>query len=183
MEINEEIVKEYFTAVEKCFILENVIYRVETKREGKKKGGGWSDIDLLAYKPAYKSETDQILDIEVKYREKAPFHQGSDKASNLDKVIDNFKSVARSQRIAEYNPKTLEIRKIFVTNKKAFTETTRNKFEILLKDQGIELLYIEEVFSKLQNFFRENPNKMTSVIGQVLRIINNQEIMPNKRHQ
>ena len=61
-------------------------HKVETKREGKKMGGGWSDIDLLAYQPS----KNLILDIEVKYREVTPFHRGSDKASNLDKVIDNF---------------------------------------------------------------------------------------------
>ncbi len=170
MEINEEIVKEYFTTVLKCFIHENIIYKLETKRKGKKKGGGWSDIDLLAYQP----ETNEILDIEVKYREKAPFHRGTDKASNLNRVINNFKLLPRAERIAEYNPNKLPVLKVFVTNKKAFTEKTRQEYEKLLKDEDIQLLYFEEIFSKLQDFFRENPNKMTSVIGQVLRIVNNQ---------
>jgi len=170
MEINEEIVKEYFTTVLKCFIHENVLYKVESKREGKKKGGGWSDIDLLAYKP----DTNEILDIEVKYRERAPFHRGTDKVSNLDKVIDNFKLLPRIDRIAEYNPNNLQVRKVFVTNKKAFTEKKRNEYEKLLEDEGVQLLYLEEIFSTLQDFVKENPNKMTSVISQVLRIINNQ---------
>ena len=170
MEINEEIVKEYFTTVLKCFIHENIIYKLETKRKGKKKGGGWSDIDLLAYQP----ETNEIFDIEVKYREKAPFHRGTDKASNLNRVINNFKLLPRAERIAEYNPNKLPVLKVFVTNKKAFTEKKRQEYEKLLKDEDIQLLYFEEIFSKLQDFFRENPNKMTSVIGQVLRIVNNQ---------
>ncbi len=170
MEINEEIVKEYFTTVQKCFILENVIYKVETHREGKKKGGGWSDIDLLAYQPS----TNEVVDIEVKYREKAPFHRGADRASNLDKVINNFKLISKSDRIREYNPNNLPIRKVFVTNKKAFTEKTRKEYEQLLNDESIRLLYFEELFAKLQEHFRNNPNKMTSVIGQVLRVINNQ---------
>ena len=170
MELNEQIVKEYYTMVLKCFVHENVIYKVETKREGKKMGGGWSDIDLLAYQPS----KNLILDIEVKYREVAPFHRGSDKASNLDKVIDNFYSKPRAERISEYNPNNLAVLKVFVTNKKAFTEKTRKDYEKLLKDKEIELLYLETIFSKLQSHFKENSNKMTSVIGQVLRIINNQ---------
>lgn len=140
---------------------ENLLYKVETQREGKKKGGGWSDIDLLAYSPAQ----DEILDIEVKYRESAPFHRGSDKASNLDKVISNYTLEPRIQKISEYNPRNIYVRRIFVTNKRAFTNATREEYEALLELENIELLYFEEVFEKLQKHIKENSKKMTSVIG------------------
>lgn len=170
MELNEEIVKEYFCSVKKCFIQENVLYKVTTKRDGKKKGGGWSDIDLLAYSPF----DNKILDIEVKYRERAPFHRGTDKASNLDKVIDNFSLESRLEKINDLNPQSLQVERIFVTNRKAFTEKTRYEYEELLIKNNITLIYFETVFQELQNHFKENSNKMTSVIGQILRILNNQ---------
>ena len=170
MELNEEIVKEYFCSVKKCFIQENVLYKVTTKREGKKKGGGWSDIDLLAYSPL----DNRMLDIEVKYREKAPFHRGTDRASNLDKVINNFFLESRIEKIDELNPQLLLVEHIFVTNRKAFTEKTRSEYESLLVKNNITLIYFEDIFKELQNHFKENSNKMTSVIGQMLRMLNNQ---------
>jgi len=108
MEFNEEIVKEYYSSVKKCFMQENILYKVTTQREGKKMGGGWSDIDLLAYSP----QDNIFLDIEVKYREKAPFHRGTDKASNLDRVIDNFNLSARKDVIKSLNPHNLEVKKV-----------------------------------------------------------------------
>lgn len=171
MDINEEIVKEYFTSCLNCFMHENVLYKVETQREGKKKGGGWSDIDLLAYYP----EKDEIFDIEVKYRQVAPFHRGSDKASNLDKVISNYTLASRIKKISEYNPRNINVRRVFVTNKRAFTNARREEYEALLVSENIELLYFEDVFEKLQKHVKENSNKMTSVVGQVMRVINNQE--------
>lgn len=175
MEINEEIVKEYFASCLNCFIHENVLYKVETQRPGKKKGSGWSDIDLLAYYPA----DDEIFDIEVKYRQVAPFHRGTDKASNLDKVISNYALEPRIRKIAEYNPRKVNVRRIFVTNKRAFTNTRRLEYEALLSSKNIELLYFEEIFEKLQKYTKENSKKITSVIGQVMRIINDQSNHPN----
>lgn len=176
MELNEEIVKKYFCSVKKCFIQENVLYKVTTKREGKKRGGGWSDIDLLAYSP----HNNEMLDIEVKYREKAPFHRGTDKASNLDKVISNFTLESRISKILELNPQSFPVKRIFVTNKKAFTEKTRDEYEEILLENEIRLIYFEEIFEELQIHFKENSNKMTSVIGQVLRMINNQKSASKK---
>lgn len=170
MEINEEIVKEYFCVVLGCFVIENVIYRVETQRNGKKRGGGWSDIDLLAYYPM----ENNVLDIEVKYRERAPFHRGKDKASNIDNVIYNIHTPNRNRKIQELNKNSLAVQKIFVTNKKAFSEKRRLEYESLLSDNEIQLIYFETMFSELQNYYRQNPNKMTSIIGQMLRIYNNQ---------
>ena len=172
MELNEEIVKEYFCTVKRCFVRENVLYKVTTQRPGKKKGGGWSDIDLLAYSPV----SNEILDIEVKYREVAPFHRGIDKASSLDKVINNYVLESRIVKIAELNPQSLPVKRVFVTNKKAFTEKTRQEYVSLLQDNNIELLYLENIFQELQEYFKNNSNKMTSVLGQVLRIINNQKL-------
>ena len=169
MDINEEIAKEYFTSVKQCFIRENVIYKVETQRDGKKKGSGWSDIDLLAYSPV----DNVILDIEVKYRERAPFHRGVDKASNLDKVINNFTLPGRIKRISELNDQKLPVKKIFVTNKKALTNKTRIEYEHLLENAQIKLIYFEEIFTALKEYYKKNHNKMTSVIGQMLRVMNN----------
>ncbi len=166
MEINEEIVKEYFTKVKKCFILENVIYKLQTQREGKKKGGGWSDIDLLVYDP-FKN---RIIDVEVKYRHNAQFHTGKDKTSNINNVIHDFLRSERQQCISIYNPNNLEILKIFVTNRKAFSERKRTEYEKILRDNNIELLYFEKIVERLKKYYQENSNKMTSVIGQMIRI-------------
>lgn len=171
MELNEEIVKEYFCSVKQCFIQENILYKVTSKsKNGKKSGSGWSDIDLLAYSP----KVNEFLDIEVKYREVAPFHRGKDKASNLDKVINNFTLESRISKIEELNPNSLSVKRIFVTNRKAFTNKKRDEYEGLLKENNIELIYFETVFQELQSHFQKNSKKMTSVLGQVLRIINNQ---------
>ena len=175
MELNEEIVKEYFCSVKNCYIQENILYKVITKRDGKKKGGGRSDIDLLAYSP----HDNEIFDIEVKYREKAPFHRGVDKASNLDKVISNFTLESRISKIKDLNPQSLAVKRIFVTNKKAFTKKTKDEYEKLLKQNSIKLIYLEDIFKELQEHFKENSNKMTSVIGQILRMINNQSAVKN----
>lgn len=172
MEINEEIAKEYFTKVERCFIIENVLYQVEAIRNDGNKVKSWSDIDLLAYNP----KKNEIIDIEVKYRHGTVFHKGADKTSSIYRVVDSFKKKERIKKIKEYNPDKLKVKRIFITNKRAFTDKSRDEFEKLLFDDNIDILYFEKIVSALNKHYQEHSNKMTSVIGQMFRLLNPKEV-------
>lgn len=168
MHINEEIVKEYYTLVEKCFVIENINFKVITERKDNKKGSGWSDIDLLAYNP----KKNVVYDIEVKYRQNAPFHKGTDEVSSFDKVIKDFKLKERNETINKYTPERVSVQKIFITNWKAFSEVKREEYTKELKSNEIELKYFEDLFIDLKEYF-EKEKKINSIVGQTLRLINN----------
>ncbi|OQY01370.1 MAG: hypothetical protein B6I20_07760 [Bacteroidetes bacterium 4572_117] len=167
MEINEEFIKEYYTKVKRCFVNENVIYRMQVNRKDGKSIGSWSDIDILAFEP----KTKTILDIEVKYRHSTNFHKGNDKTSSIYKVIENFSKPSRINCIKNYNPDNFEVKRIFITNRKAFTEKSRAEFVNLLATDNIEVIYFEKIISALKKHYKKHSDKMTSVIGQMFRLL------------
>ena len=169
MEVNEEIVKDYFVNILNCFVMENILFKTtidEIKNNNKNKSG-WSDIDILALDTKNK----EIYDIEVKYRHATVFHKGKDKTSSLSRVINQFFLKERTQKIKTLNPMKFKVRKIFVTNKKAFSKNTREEYINNLNEKKIEVKFIDDIFVELQEYYKKNSKKISSVLGQTFRLI------------
>lgn len=160
MDVNQEIVKEYFQRCKGYFVLEDV---------GFKRGSYPSDIDLLALDP--KNADAPVLAVEVKWRGSAKIHEGEDKASSIHKIISQINDPYRVQRIREIIGQR-NFENIFITSLHAFGEkdSTRKKHIEGFVNAGISVKFFEDIIDELVMEIGKS-GKYTTAISQTIRML------------
>ncbi|MFQ6120093.1 MAG: hypothetical protein ACE5KE_09430, partial [Methanosarcinales archaeon] len=132
MDVNEEIVKEYFELVENCIVRANIEY-----------GKYHSAIDLLAI-----DKNGNIKDIEVKWKSRIVIEDSTSKQNGFKHIVNQLKDMRRNESIKELLGKE-PTHKIFVTTKHFFSISNFDYWKNRFKEQNIEVLFFDDIIPKL----------------------------------
>ena len=158
MDVNEKIISTWLTH-HNYFVMDNIYF-----------GQFHQDIDLLAVNLLLR----EVLDIEVKVR------TGSTKISDNDNKQNGFrhfvgqlKSLERDNKISEIigDIGDFKIRKIFITTRSLLGKVKSQKWIDSFSHEGIEVKFIEEIISELEDHAKGLPLSKNEVI-QILRLQN-----------
>lgn len=158
MDVNEKIISTWLTH-HNNFVMDNIYF-----------GQFHQDIDLLAVN-ILKNE---LLDIEVKVRTgNTKISDNDNKQNGFKHFVNQLNSLDRDEKIKGIIGETnsLNIRKLFITTKSLLGKLKLNYWLTRFKEEGIEVMFIEDIILELETLAKELPLSKNEVI-QILRLQN-----------
>ena len=153
MDVNEEIVKEYFELVENCIVRASIEY-----------GRYHSAIDLLAV-----DKIGNVKDIEVKWKSRIVIEDSDKKQNGYYHIINQLKNKKRDEIIKELIGK-LPTEKILVTTKHFFSKSKLEYWKNRFKEQNIQVLFFDDIIPKLVKEIKTK-GKYDSPVLQTIRML------------
>ena len=156
MEHAEVIVKEWLQKVKKQFTMENILYPVNFGEHG----SNYSDIDVLA------TDTEgNFYDYEVKWAGGPTI--GATQNQSTDGISKRFNDDARIQSLKEIGITNIgEVKKILVVPHVYFgvREETKQKKERELIENGVEVVYFDDVIDELMEYSLKTKKDDSTVV-------------------
>lgn len=153
MDVNEQIVKEYFELIENCIVRTNIEY-----------GNYHSAIDLLAI-----DRKGDIKDIEVKWKSRIVIEDSENKQNGFKHIVKQLKDRRRDKIIKELLGKG-PTHKIFVTTKHFFSKKRLDYWKNKFREQDIGVLFFDDVIPILVEKIKIK-GKYESPILQTIRVL------------
>ncbi len=153
MDVNEEIVKEYFEVVENCIVRANIEY-----------GNYHSAIDLLAI-----DKSGNVIDIEVKWKSRIVIENSDKKQNGFYHIINQLKNKERDEIIKELVGK-LPTQKILVTTKHFFSKSKLQYWKKRFEEENIQVLFFDDILPNLVENIKVK-GKYDSSVLQTIRML------------
>jgi len=154
MDVNEEIVREYFELIENCIVRANIEYEKKYHKA----------IDLLAI-----DKNGNIIDIEVKWKSTIVIADSTKKQNGFKHIVNQLNDKKRNETIKELLGKEPSI-KLFVTPRHFFPKTKFDYWVNKFREENIEIKFFDDIIPSLVEKIKVK-GKYDSPVLQTIRML------------
>lgn len=153
MDVNEQIVKEYFELVKGCLVRNNIEY-----------GKHHASIDLLAV-----DKQGNIFDMEVKWKSAIAIKDSKDRENGFNHFVKQLNDTERDKIIEKLIGKK-PTQKMFITTKHFLSKRKFHYWKGRFEKENIEVLFFDDIIPNLVNAIHVK-GKYESPVLQTIRML------------